>query len=162
MRPLRYSINITLDGCCDHRAVFADEELHRHAAEKLAQADALPLARPLSLATMTDENAPPELNPRHYAKQTGHNSLDAGAAPSFRDDAVRPFHERDKDRWIAEFCAPLGEIGVSHSAGSGARATSKNLNLTGHNFLHCFLERGPANRNHSLCQRQAHQRDRLP
>jgi len=41
MRPLRYSINITLDGCCDHRARFADEELHHHAAANLAQADAL-------------------------------------------------------------------------------------------------------------------------
>jgi len=45
MRPLRYSINITLDGCCDHRAVLADEELHRHATENLAQADALLLGR---------------------------------------------------------------------------------------------------------------------
>ena len=25
MRPLRYSINITLDGCCDHRVMIADE-----------------------------------------------------------------------------------------------------------------------------------------
>jgi dihydrofolate reductase len=41
MRPLRYSINVTLDGCCDHRAIPADEELHRHHAENLAQADAL-------------------------------------------------------------------------------------------------------------------------
>jgi riboflavin biosynthesis pyrimidine reductase len=23
MRPLRYSINVTLDGCCDHRAIPA-------------------------------------------------------------------------------------------------------------------------------------------
>src|ERR1700676_5822106 len=45
MRPLRYSINITLDGCCDHRAIFPDEELHRHAAENLAQADALLFGR---------------------------------------------------------------------------------------------------------------------
>ena len=45
MRPLRYYINITLDGCCDHRAMFADEELHRHAAENLAQADALLFGR---------------------------------------------------------------------------------------------------------------------
>jgi len=45
MRPLRYSINITLDGCCDHREVFADEELHRHAAENIAQADALLFGR---------------------------------------------------------------------------------------------------------------------
>src|SRR6202161_2855879 len=45
MRPLRYSINITLDGCCDHRAMFADEELDRHAAENIAQADALLFGR---------------------------------------------------------------------------------------------------------------------
>jgi hypothetical protein len=36
---------ITLDGCCDHRAMIADEELHRRAAEKLDQADALVLGR---------------------------------------------------------------------------------------------------------------------
>jgi dihydrofolate reductase len=45
MRPLRYSINVTLDGCCDHREIFADEDLHRHAAENLAQADALLFGR---------------------------------------------------------------------------------------------------------------------
>src|SRR5215469_7036374 len=48
MRPLRYSINVTLDGCCDHRAIFADEELqelHRHAVENIAQADAILFGR---------------------------------------------------------------------------------------------------------------------
>jgi dihydrofolate reductase len=45
MRPLRYSINVTLDGCCDHRAIVPDEELHRHHAENLAQADALLFGR---------------------------------------------------------------------------------------------------------------------
>jgi dihydrofolate reductase len=45
MRPLRYSINVTLDGCCDHRAIPADEELHRHASETLARADALLFGR---------------------------------------------------------------------------------------------------------------------
>ncbi len=45
MRPLRHSINVTLDGCCDHRAGFTDEELHRHWAESLAQADALLFGR---------------------------------------------------------------------------------------------------------------------
>jgi dihydrofolate reductase len=45
MRPLRYSINVTLDGCCDHRAMLPDEDLHRHAAESIAQADALLLGR---------------------------------------------------------------------------------------------------------------------
>jgi dihydrofolate reductase len=45
VRPLRYSINITLDGCCDHRAVTPDEELHRFHAENLASADALLFGR---------------------------------------------------------------------------------------------------------------------
>src|SRR5205085_7209620 len=45
MRPLRYSINVTLDGCCDHREGIADEELHRHATQNLEQADALLFGR---------------------------------------------------------------------------------------------------------------------
>jgi dihydrofolate reductase len=44
-RPLRYSINVTLDGCCDHREIIADEDIHRHAMENIAQADALLLGR---------------------------------------------------------------------------------------------------------------------
>ncbi len=43
--PLRYSINVTLDGCVDHRAGIVDEDLHRHAAENIAQADALLFGR---------------------------------------------------------------------------------------------------------------------
>jgi dihydrofolate reductase len=45
MRPLRYSINVTLDGCCDHRAIVPDEDLHRHAVENIARADALLFGR---------------------------------------------------------------------------------------------------------------------
>jgi dihydrofolate reductase len=45
MRPLRYSINVTLDGCCDHRAIPADEDLHRHAVQNLDRADALLFGR---------------------------------------------------------------------------------------------------------------------
>ncbi|HET6999242.1 MAG TPA: dihydrofolate reductase family protein [Solirubrobacterales bacterium] len=45
MRPLRYSINVTLDGCCDHREGSPDEETHRHATEGLERADALLLGR---------------------------------------------------------------------------------------------------------------------
>ena len=45
MRPLRYSINVTLDGCCDHGAILPDEDLHRHATENLEQADALLFGR---------------------------------------------------------------------------------------------------------------------
>jgi dihydrofolate reductase len=34
-----------LDGCCDHRAAIADEDLHCHAVDNLAQADALLFGR---------------------------------------------------------------------------------------------------------------------
>lgn len=45
MRPLRYSINVTLDGCCDHRAIVPDAEMHHYHAANLARADALLLGR---------------------------------------------------------------------------------------------------------------------
>jgi hypothetical protein len=34
-----------LDGCCDHRAIVPDEDLHRHAVENLNRADALLFGR---------------------------------------------------------------------------------------------------------------------
>ncbi len=45
MRPLRYCINVTLDGCCDHRAGLPDEALHHHVAANIEQADALLFGR---------------------------------------------------------------------------------------------------------------------
>ena len=45
MRPLRYSVNVTLDGCCDHRAGIPDEDLHRNAIENISRADALLFGR---------------------------------------------------------------------------------------------------------------------
>ena len=42
MRPLRYSINVTLDGCCHHEAgVPPDEESMRFWTAEMQQADAL-------------------------------------------------------------------------------------------------------------------------
>src|ERR1700740_467623 len=45
MRPLRYSINVTLDGCCDHRAIAPDEDLFHNAIENLNRADTLLFGR---------------------------------------------------------------------------------------------------------------------
>lgn len=50
MRPLRYSINVTLDGCCSHEVMPADaeallEDLHHHHAATLERADALLFGR---------------------------------------------------------------------------------------------------------------------
>ena len=45
MRPLRYSINITIDGCVDHTSVTPTEAMHRYSAKLLADADALLFGR---------------------------------------------------------------------------------------------------------------------
>ena len=45
MRPVRFSINVTLDGCSDHRVGIADEALHRNAAANIERADALIIGR---------------------------------------------------------------------------------------------------------------------
>lgn len=41
MRPLRYQINVTLDGCGDHNVGVPDEATHRYAAEAVARSDLL-------------------------------------------------------------------------------------------------------------------------
>jgi dihydrofolate reductase len=45
MRPLRYSINLLLDGCVDHTAVIPTETVHRHAAAGIEWADDLLFGR---------------------------------------------------------------------------------------------------------------------
>lgn len=45
MRPLRFSINVTLDGCYDHTVGIPDEDLHRNAAAYIAGTDCMLLGR---------------------------------------------------------------------------------------------------------------------
>jgi dihydrofolate reductase len=45
MRPLRYSINVSLDGCVGHDAFRPSAETHEHAAATIARADALLFGR---------------------------------------------------------------------------------------------------------------------
>src|SRR5207237_920464 len=46
MRPLRYSINVTLDGCCHHEAGLPpDEESMRYWTAEMGRADALLFGR---------------------------------------------------------------------------------------------------------------------
>ena len=46
MRPLRYSINVTLDGCCHHEAGLPpDEESMRYWTAQMERADALLFGR---------------------------------------------------------------------------------------------------------------------
>lgn len=58
MRPLRYSINVTLDGCCDHRAGVPDDEMHQYSAEIFDRADAAILGR-VTYKMMEDAWRPP-------------------------------------------------------------------------------------------------------
>jgi dihydrofolate reductase len=75
MRPLRYSINVTLDGCCDHREMIPDEDLHRNAVENLNQADALLFGR-VTYEMMEAAWRPP---------------TPAAARPEARPDWMEPF-----------------------------------------------------------------------
>ena len=46
MRPLRYSINVTLDGCCHHEAgIPPDDESMRYWTDVMERADALLFGR---------------------------------------------------------------------------------------------------------------------
>jgi dihydrofolate reductase len=45
MRPLRYSINVTLDGCCDHREMTPDPDSFQNSIAIIQQADALLFGR---------------------------------------------------------------------------------------------------------------------
>ena len=74
MRPLRYAINVTLDGCCDHRAIVPDEEMHRFHAENLAKADALLFGR------VTYE-----------MMESAWRPVAAGARPDWMEPWVEPF-----------------------------------------------------------------------
>ena len=61
MRPLRYSINVTLDGCCHHEAGIApDEESMRYWTAQLERADALLFGR-VTYEMMEAAWRPPEL-----------------------------------------------------------------------------------------------------
>lgn len=42
---VHFSLNLTLDGCYDHRAIAGDAELHAHTARSMARADALLFGR---------------------------------------------------------------------------------------------------------------------
>jgi len=77
MRPLRYSINVTLDGCCHHEAGLPpDEESMRYWTAGMARADALLFGRVTY-----------EMMESAWRKPT------TGAWPDWMDDWEIPFAE---------------------------------------------------------------------
>ena len=79
-RPLRYSINVALDGCCDHTAMLADEELHRRAVDNLNRSDALLFGR--VTYQMMEEAFRPKAEP--------------GARPEWTEPFARTIHAAKK------------------------------------------------------------------
>ena len=76
MRPLRYTINVTLDGCCDHQVGIADQELHDVHAASIERADAVLLGR-VTYQMMEEAWRKPA----------------SGEWPDWIDDTLRPFAE---------------------------------------------------------------------
>ena len=75
MRPLRYSINLTLDGCCDHTAGVPDPEVHQNAIANFLRADALIFGR--VIYQMMEEAFRP--------------LQDTGVRPAWMDEWMEPF-----------------------------------------------------------------------
>src|SRR5262245_49077700 len=75
MRPLQFAINVTLDGCYDHREGIPDEDLHRHAAENIARTDALLFGR-VTYEMMEEAWRP---------------AAQAGTKPEWMEDWMMPF-----------------------------------------------------------------------
>jgi hypothetical protein len=116
MRPLRYSINVTLDGCCDHRVGIADEDLHRHAVENIAQADALLFGRVT------------------YEMMEAAFRLSTGVMPEWMEpfartiDAAKKYvvsSTRDRVDWNAELVR--GDLGRTFSGSNRSRARACSL-----------------------------------
>src|SRR5216684_1482105 len=74
------------------------------------------------------------------------------------DDAVGPLDQADKNRGIAEFCAPLRYICFRDPTGPAAGPSSKDGNVLGHDFFERFAERRPAYRHDGIGRHFAHQR----
>ncbi len=114
MRPLRYSINVSLDGCVDHTAGNPDEETHRHAAKTIADADAIILGRTtyeLMEFWRTAQDLPPWMRPFQEA---------INAAKKYLVSSTR-----EPDGWNTEALTgdPVRRSGGSRSS-RAARCTS--------------------------------------
>src|SRR5271166_134461 len=78
-------------------------------------------------------------------------------ATLFGDDSIGPLHQRNKDSWVTELRAPIGEIIFRNPTGSRASSSRKHGNVFGDDFLSQFTEWWPTNRNHGIRRGLAHQ-----
>lgn len=90
VQPLRYYINVTLDGCCDHRAITPDEEMFHYSTEALAKADALLFGR--VIYEMMEAAWRPSPHPQPLSRDyTGEGSSGSQPVAPDRPDWMEPF-----------------------------------------------------------------------
>ena len=124
MQPLRYSINITLDGCCDHLAGVPDAELHQHSADILGAADTLLFGR--VVYQMMEE----AWRPVAESITQGGVKPDWGAA---LDGAVRPDDRQDQEVRRVEHPRPrrLERRAAARRSGHGRAGSSSSRRAGG-------------------------------
>ncbi|UFU01699.1 dihydrofolate reductase family protein [Ruania suaedae] len=94
MRPLRYSINVTIDGCCHHElGMPPDEESMRYWAEEMERADALLLGRVTYSMMESAWRRPP-----------------SGEWPEWMSDWERPFAEAIDRTWKYVVSSTLNDV----------------------------------------------------
>jgi hypothetical protein len=105
-------LNVTLDGCCDHRTMIADEDSHRHAVENLDQADALLFGRVTYQMLDAAWLPPARTGPRPDWMEPFARTIDA--AKKYVVSSTL-----DRVEWNAELAR--GDLGKAFSSSSGSR-----------------------------------------
>src|SRR5262249_53437143 len=164
MRPLRYSINLTLDGCCDHRAIVPDEDLHCHHAKNLEQADALLFGRgtyemmeaawrPVAQTGARPDWMPAWMEPFEEVRRVEHpgpGRLERGAGargPGEGRSAAQAGVGQGTVRWRREAPAGVGGVGIDRRVRvrRAAQAGGPRADVIRGAIEACRLEaRGPA------------------
>ncbi len=135
MRPLRFFINVTLDGCIDHTVGIPDADLHRLASDSIARNDALLLGR------VTYE----------MMEAAWREPAETGMKPDWMDDWMLPFARTihtakkyvvsstlDRVDWNAELVH--GDLG--HFVEKLKRAPGNGIGVGGVQLAQALTERG--------------------
>jgi len=133
MRKVMFAINITLDGCCDHTNMIADEEILEHYTLLLRDADLLVYGRktyqlmvpywPEVLKNQSETKADTEFAKTFVSKnkivfsqslESAEDKYTKIVRTNLQDEIVRLKHERGKDILVGGVSVPsqLIELGL--------------------------------------------------
>ncbi len=94
---------------------------------------------------------------KRHSRRLISRPLSIFGSSSFRDDAVGPLDQANKNSGIPEFGVPLFQIFFRDPTGPAASSSSKHGNVFSHDLLAGFAERWPANRHDRIHRRLSHQ-----